>query len=117
MAVSEAIVWAECWGHIPFFIRKLPGEKLDAGGLPRGCIAWCDSTSAIDVARSEMHRPKARWMALRWHKVRDHAEALRYCVSERQRADVFTKCPTVASIEAKLGSHGFSAVSDLAAHS
>ena len=38
MAVSETIVWAECWGYIPFFIRKFSGDKLDAGGLPKGCV-------------------------------------------------------------------------------
>ena len=76
------------------------------GGLPPGCAVWSDSTSAIAVGSADMHKPKARWMALRWHKVRDYASALRYCVSERQRADAFTKPPSWVAIASLLGPQG-----------
>ena len=114
MAISDTLVWAEVWGFLHFFILKHKEVSLTAGGLPPACAVWSDSTSAIAVGSADMHKPKARWMAIRWHKVKDHSAALRYCVSIKQRADAFTKPPSGPAIEALLGSEGTKSLADLA---
>ena len=113
MAISDTLNWAEVWGFLHFFALKHSRVSLRDGGLPPKCAVWSDSTSAIAVGSADMHKPKARWMALRWHKVRDYSASLRYCSSVRQRADAFTKPPTWVAITALLGSEGIKSLSAL----
>ena len=106
VALADAINWAEIWGHIPFFIWKERDIDPKVGGLPPSTVVWTDSLSARDVAASDLNRPKARWMAIRWYTVKDHRMRLKFCSTSNQRADVLTKPPTQAAVTSILSSQG-----------
>ena len=106
IALSDGIAWAEVWGHLPFFIWRLRDRDTSLAGLPPRTLIWTDSASAKDVAESDMQKPKARYLVIRWHRVRDAAPLLRFCKTDRQRADCLTKPPTSASISSMLSWHG-----------
>jgi hypothetical protein len=55
----------------------------------------CDNTSAISVVKNPVFHKKMRHVERRHHFLRDHVEKgdieMRYIVTERQLADIFTK--------------------------
>jgi hypothetical protein len=55
----------------------------------------CDDTSAISVAKNLVFHKKMRHVERRHHFLRDHVEKgdieMRYIVTERHLADIFTK--------------------------
>ena len=109
IAAADAITWASSWGFLEFHIWKFRSREQALGGIPPETIHWMDSTAAIDVARAEEKRPKTRWMALRWWKVNERAkkyDTLKFCVSEKQKADCLTKTPTATGIASMLGKWG-----------
>ena len=52
---------------------------------------WVDDTSAIAVAKADEIRPKSRQYALRWFRVKEHAEKICFCPTGLMRADGLTK--------------------------
>ena len=111
IAAADAITWASSWGHLEFHMWKFRERNQALGGLPPETIHWMDSTAAMDVAMAEENRPKTRWMAIRWWKVRERAQkygTFKFCVSEKQKADCLTKTPTGVGINAILGKWGMS---------
>ena len=111
--MADGISWAEAWGHLSFFVWSSKEEPIKKGGLPKGTIIWTDSKSAQDVARSEMNKPKARWMGLKWYKVKDFKDSIKFCISADQKADMLTKAPTKEAINAALTDYGECDMEDL----
>jgi hypothetical protein len=67
----------------------------DFGVIYNRVSLMCDNTSAISVAKNPVFYEKMRHIERRHHFLRDHVEKenieMRYIVTERQLADIFTK--------------------------
>ena len=112
-ALPDGIQWAEAWGHLTFFVWNYRNSDIFEGGLPHDALIWTDSLSARDVAVSEMNKPKARWMALKWYKVKEFQRPLHFCVTSLQKADALTKPPNRQAIRSILSEQGMRPLRDL----
>lgn len=58
-------------------------------------VIWCDNKSTIEIAKNPAHHGRTKYIDIRYHfirsKVADGSIILKYCKSEDQRADIFTK--------------------------
>jgi hypothetical protein len=67
----------------------------DFGVICNRVSLMCDNTSAISAAKNPVFYEKMRHIERRHHFLRDHVEKgnieMRYIVTERQLADIFTK--------------------------
>ena len=106
IALSDGIQWAEVWGHLSFFLWEERSRDISLVGLPSGTLVWTDSTSAKDVAGSEMQKPSSRYLGIRWFRVKDNSSLIRYVKTADQKADCFTKPPTLVAIRAILTEFG-----------
>ncbi|CAD7965940.1 unnamed protein product [Amoebophrya sp. A120] len=54
---------------------------------------WMDNQTAITVAKTpgDAQRPRSRHVALRYHKVADECEKIKFCPTEHMKADCLTK--------------------------
>ena len=93
-------------GYITFFLWDHRKRAITEGGLPEATRIWTDSMSARDIAISDMNRPRATWLAIRWYIVKDHRMRLKFCDAGKQRADALTKPPTRDGIIAILTRYG-----------
>jgi len=113
IAIADGVAWAEVWGYLTFFVYSYKSRDLSQGGLPEATLIWTDSMSARDIALSDMNRPKARWLAIRWYVVKDHRMRLKFCSTVKQRADCLTKPPSREGITAILSQYGVCPLSEL----
>jgi hypothetical protein len=113
IALSDGIAWSEVWGHLTFFMWEDKDRDTSLAGLPEGTLVWTDSSSAKDVALADQSKPTARYLSVRWHRVKKHAAALRYVKTVDQRADCFTKPPTAVAIRAILTDYGICPIREI----
>ena len=71
-------------------------ESLDFRGFFGDCPddqLWLDNQSAVTVAKTATakERPKSRHIALRYMKVSEVGDKIRFCPTQHQKADVLTK--------------------------
>ena len=52
---------------------------------------WVDNTSAIQISKSDIVRPKSRHYALRYLRVKDECERIAFCPTDLMKADPLTK--------------------------
>jgi hypothetical protein len=86
------------------------GEGIDFRGFfgenPADNI-WLDNLSAVIVSTtpSERERPKSRHVALRYMKVGDAADRIRFCPTQHQKADCLTKSSVSETIRQHVFHH------------
>ena len=89
-------------GHLEFY----DWPKVNEGGIPLKIRILLDSTAAIQVSKSEEGKPKARWLALRWHRVADEKDKIFFAKTDQQKADILTKPPKSEGIRGVFGIFG-----------
>ena len=68
---------------------------------------WMDNLTAVTVAKktTDEQRPRSRHVALRYHKVKDHCDKLRFCPTEHMKADSLTKIGVTREIRDNIFFH------------
>jgi hypothetical protein len=88
---AEYVAAASCCSQILWIVHTM----RDFGVRFEKVSLMCDNTSAISVAKNPVFHKKMRHIERRHHFLRDHVEKvdieMRYIVTERQLADIFTK--------------------------
>ena len=90
IAASDSLAMATEVGFLGFYDKDPHCAKSETG-LPGLMWLWCDNQSTIVTAKSEEINPKSRHFALRYMRVRDECERLKFCKTDLQRADGLTK--------------------------
>ena len=90
IAASDSLSMVTEIGFLGFF-DKDPHCAKDGTGLPSLMWLWCDNQSTVTAAKNEEINPKSRHFALRYLRVRDESDRLKFCKTELQRADGLTK--------------------------
>ncbi len=101
IAASDSIRFCENLGFLNFYL----GEE-GWGGLPQNLTIWLDSDSAIKVAKSDELTSKTKHYVLRYHQVRQYSSQVRFCRTDRQKADGLTKSVTPEQRKLLLGGEG-----------
>ena len=111
IAAADGLQWCSNFGRLEFF--DIPA--VQEGGLPRHLRLLMDSTAAIQAARSEEGKPKAMWLALRWHRVSEEKDRIIFPRSADQKADIRTKAPKQEGIKFLFGETGTESLASLVA--
>lgn len=65
----------------------------------RPTVIWCDNLSTIAISKNPAHHGRTKHIDIRFHFIRglisDELIALKYCKTEEQLADIFTKPLTI----------------------
>jgi hypothetical protein len=87
----EYVAAATCCSQILWIVHTMRDFRVIFERIP----LMCDNTSAISVAKNPVFHKKMRHVERRHHFLRDHVEKgdieMRYIVTERQLANIFTK--------------------------
>jgi hypothetical protein len=94
VAASDGLVLSETLTFKGFFEQNAEEEDL-----------WIDNQTAVTVARTDTdaQRPRSRHVALRYYRVKDACNQIRFCPTEHQKADVLTK----VSVSKEIGDNVF----------
>jgi len=88
---AEYVVVASCCSQLLWMMATLRDFGLDFHHVP----LFCDSTSAISVAKNPVLHSRTKHIDVRFHFLHDHYEKgdieLRYIDTTRQLADILTK--------------------------
>ena len=77
---------------------------IEGGFSDADIVRFCDNNSALCVAKEE-GKPRSRHVALRWHRVKDHASQLAFCPTHRMVADALTKHVAQAQLQLLFPTH------------
>ena len=89
---AEYIAAGSCCSQL-LWMKKL---LSDYGISQDIVVVYCDNSNAIDISKNPVQHSKTKYIEIRYHFIRDLVErkivALEYIPTERQNADIFTKC-------------------------
>ncbi|XP_074283797.1 uncharacterized protein LOC141608335 [Silene latifolia] len=90
-AESEYVAAAQCCAQI-LWVR----QQLRDYGMIINCVPiLCDNTSAINISKNPVQHSKTKHIDIRHHFLRDNVEkgniSLKFCKTEDQLSDIFTK--------------------------
>ncbi|KAL3534236.1 hypothetical protein ACH5RR_002697 [Cinchona calisaya] len=91
-AEAEYVSASLATSHVIWLRRIL--EDIDEK-QKEATVMFCDNKSAIDIAKNQVHHSRTRHIAIEHHFIREAIEdgevELKFCKSEDQVADIFTK--------------------------
>jgi hypothetical protein len=99
-AEAEYVAAAEATSQ-SIWLRRILGDMGEQEDEPT--IIYCDNKSAIAMTKNPVHHHRTKHIAIKYHFIRE-AEAtkqiqLKYCTTEEQIADIFTKALPRARFE------------------
>jgi len=90
-AEAEYVAVASCCAQLLWIRKQLKDFCVDTG-----CITiFCDSTSAINIAKNPCQHKRTKHIDARYHFLRDNVEkgliSMKFCAIDKQIAYIFTK--------------------------
>lgn len=90
-AEAEYVAAASCCAQLLWIKQQLEDYDVYVSRIP----IMCDNTSAMSIAKNPVHHKRTKDIDVRHHFLRDNVEKghveVRFCKSEDQLADIFTK--------------------------
>lgn len=90
-AEAEYVATASCCAQLLWIKQQLRDFGVDIGCVP----ILCDDTSAINIAKNPCQHKRTKHIDSRHHFLRDNVEkgniSIKFCNTENQIADIFTK--------------------------
>ncbi|XP_074271823.1 secreted RxLR effector protein 161-like [Silene latifolia] len=90
-AESEYVSAAHCCSQLLWMRQQLSDFGMFYDSVP----IMCDNTSAINISKNPIQHSRTKHIEIRHHFLRDHVEkgniSLKFCKTEDQIADIFTK--------------------------
>ena len=90
-AEAEYVAAAACCSQLLWMKQQLRDYGVECGSVP----ILFDNTSAIDISKNPVQHSKTKHIEIRHHFLRDCVDkgmvSMKFCRTDEQRADIFTK--------------------------